>query len=177
MNTIILILWTVFGFAFGGFIMWFFLSEIYDKKWFKEYGKLKETEFLYLKWMSANKDLVMFYIDTMEKMWCGYKRMYDTYETIKDDFDFIKRNPVTGKEEFLNDIPKLVEARLKELDGSDESFAKILGLDMDKIDIWKQDTHIDDLVPHGKIYLKTEKEKENLDQEIEKMKELLENEK
>lgn len=172
MDTIVLILWTVFCLVCGGFVMWLILSEKHNKKWEKEYKEFQKSRILCLEESVASKELLLGYLDSMELFWCGYKRMYDTYKIIRDDFEFFERYPVTGKA-VLNGIPKLVECRLKELEKTDETFARILELDMDNIDVWKPDTHIDDLVPHGKAYLNIEKHVEENNEYIEKMKKLI----
>lgn len=173
MNIFVFIVFAILFIALGASIMGFILSKRYENRWHQEYIDCQKYKLLNYETMVTSKELLLSYLNSMETMWLCYERMYDTFKQIKENFDYIERYPVEGKETLLPDIIRLVDSRLKENVGVEETFTRILGLDTDKINIWMQDCDVHKMVPHGESYLRTTKQIDEMNEEIEKMKKLL----
>lgn len=147
------------GFCIGGLI--YSIKRSKESK--EEYEEYKDIMNSKDKYILHTIRLVKCYIEHFETVWYSYKRMLDSFKTIKDNFDYIESHPFV-KESFLTDIQKIVEVRVDELVGTDDITAKMLGLNPNT-NVWKNGIKS---IPHGKDWEKFEKEINEIKSRIDK---------
>ena len=163
------ILLFVFGCIIGGFTTDMILNRRYNKRWAEEYLEFQDARISRLKQLYLTKKLMLHYVGAMETVWVAYARMLGSYETITKNFELLDKYPEMTKEDqdkLLQDVRTIALARYGECKGTDATYAKLLGINMEDTHIWDNSLDITEMAGHGEDYRRIEAELRAMRDEI-----------
>ena len=151
----------VFGCLIGGCVTDLILNRRYNKRWAEEYLEFQDAKICRLKQLYLTKKLMLHYLDAMKTIWVAYARMLGSYETITKNFELLDNYPEMSRKDrakLLRDIRDIALARYGECMGTDATYAKLLGINMEDTHIWDNSLDITEMAGHGEDYRKIEEE-------------------